>query len=419
MKRILRTAAACGAAVLVGAVLTACGGGSASNSDGGIGIGAGGDAANLDGSCSLAVGAPIALAIGARSNDPVPTLTASVKTALSSAVNAKKLVSIVRVDGSPTAVFSQAYTPTGANSEAQKEDYDDYVSNLNGILAGTSNPATDVRAQVPQADLLDGLAIAGDELRGVGGGNLVVIDSGLQTVDPLNFTTGLLADDPQTIVSFLKNADELPDLKGLSVEFSELGFTAAPQPSLGIADQAKVAQIWTAIATPAGASCVLVDPSPPTTKTALPGLPAVSVVTPPLQPNAVVSCSTTNLDDANNVGFEFASTTFRDPAGARATLQKLAHVMTSTSESVTLTGATSSEGSNEFNQQLSLERAQAVQAVLVQLGVPASRITTVGDGSHLPGRLNDRGPNGRLLIGPAIQNRKVVAKLSGGGCPAT
>ena len=224
-------------------------------------------------------------------------------------------------------------------------------------------------------------------MRGVGGGNLVAIDSGLQTTDPLNFTTGLLADDPQTIVSFLKNAHELPDLKGLKVEFSGLGFTAPPQPSLSIADQAKVTQIWTAIATAAGASCVAVDPTPPTTQTALPGLPAVSVVTPPQPQRAPVRCSTMNLNDANNVGFEFASTAFRDPAGARATISKLASVMTSTGESVTLTGATSSEGSNAFNQQLSLERAQAVRAVLTQLGAPASRITTIGDGSHLPGRL--------------------------------
>ena len=90
--------------------------------------------------------------------------------------------------------------------------------------------------------------------------------------------------------------------------------------------------------------------------------------------------------------------------------------MLNTGESLTLTGSTSSEGNAAHNQDLSLRRADAVQAVLVQLGVPASRITTFGDGSHLPGRLNDIGQNGQLLIGPAIKNRKVVAKLTGHGC---
>jgi len=61
-------------------------------------------------------------------------------------------------------------------------------------------------------------------------------------------------------------------------------------------------------------------------------------------------------------------------------------------------------------------RADAVKAVLVQLGVAAGRIATVGDGSHLPGRVNDRGPHGQLLVGPAILDRKVVAKLTGPKC---
>jgi outer membrane protein OmpA-like peptidoglycan-associated protein len=230
----------------------------------------------------------------------------------------------------------------------------------------------------------------------------------------------LLADDPQTIASYLKGAKELPPLTGIHVEFTGLGWTAAPQTSLGIANQKKVVQIWEAVARAAGASCVAIDPGVPNSQASLPGLPPVSVVSLPKPPPAKVQpCSVTNLGDANNVGFEYDSTEFRDPSGARVTLQKLATVIISNGESVTLTGATSSEGTDAYNRQLSLERAQAVQSVLEQLKVPASRITAVGDGSHLPGRLNDRDANGQLLIGPAIQNRKVVAQLSGGSCSAS
>jgi outer membrane protein OmpA-like peptidoglycan-associated protein len=309
--------------------------------------------------------------------------------------------------------------PSGANSGAQKASYNDYVSNLNGILAGDSDPAKDIRAQVAQANVIQAIDDAASDLQYAGGGDLIVLDSGLQTMAPLDFMTGLLADDPQTIASYLKGAKELPNLSGIHVEFSGLGWTASPQPALGIAYQNKLVQIWTAIADEADASCVAVDPAAPQDQSALSGLPPVSVVSLPKPVEVPKSCSTTNLNDANNVGFEYNSTTFRDPSGARVTLQKLANVITSTGESVTLTGATSSEGTDAYNQQLSVERAQAVQAMLVQLGVPASRITAGGDGSHLPGRLNDRGPNGQLLIGPAIQNRKVVAKLSGTSCSAS
>jgi OOP family OmpA-OmpF porin len=419
MKRTFGVTAACGAALLATIALVGCGRGAPASSGGQAANGAGGIGTLAGSTCSMTPGAPVALAIGARSNNPAPGLTASATSLLTSAIKANKQVSVIRLDGSPRVVFSQAFTPSGANSESRKSDYNTYVTNLNQILAGTENPQTDIRAQVPQANVLEALAVAADDLQSAGGGNLIMLDSGLQTTAPLNFTTGLLADDPQTIASYLKNANELPDLKGLRVEFSGLGWTAPPQEDLSIADREKVAQIWQDIAYQAGASCVEINPAAPSSQSALSGLPQVSVVTLPKPVEVPRSCSVTDLDDANNVGFDFDSTTFRNPAGARATLQKLANVMLSTGESVTLTGATSSEGTDQYNQRLSLERANVVKTVLVQLGVPASRARTFGDGSHLPGRLNDTGSNGQLLVGPAIQNRKVVAKLSGGGCPAT
>jgi outer membrane protein OmpA-like peptidoglycan-associated protein len=417
MKRILATMAVAGATLLAGAALAGCGSGSPASSSS-VAVDSTGSGTFPGASC-LTSGAPVALAIGARSNNPTPSLSAFDSSLLSSAIKAQKQVTVVRVDGAPQSVFDQAYTPSGANTGAQKASYNTYVDNLNEILAGTNDSQTDIRAQVAQVNVIEALAVAAGDLQSVGGGNLILLDSGLQTMAPLDFTTGLLADDPQTIMSYLKGAGELPNLKGVHVEFSGLGWTASPQPDLGVAYRSKLVQTWTDIAEAAGASCVAADPTAPKYQTALPGLPAVSVVTLPTAPEPPKICSTTNLNDANNVGFEYNSTTFRDPSGARATLQKLATVMISSGESVTLTGATSSEGTDAYNQELSLERAGAVETMLEQLGVSASRITTVGDGSHLPGRLNDRGTNGQLLIGPAIQNRKVVAKLSGNGCPSS
>lgn len=360
---------------------------------------------------------PVGLAIGVRSNNPTPSLSQPgqpVVAVMNSAIAANKQITIVRIDGNPSIVFSQAFNPSGENSQARKADEDAYINDVNDVLAGTTQATTDIKAQTPQADILTALTVAAGAVPA--GGNVIVMDSGLQTVAPLDFTTGLLSDDPQTIVDYMKSAHELPDLTGRHVYFIGLGWTAAPQPALGNPYRQKVVEIWEQIAKAAGASCVAIN-STPDTATAVPGLPPVSAVMPPQLPQPPVACSATVLNDANHVGFDFASTTFRDPAGARATLQQLADVMIRTGESVVLTGSTSSEGSNQFNLVLSLRRAEAVKAMLVQLSVPASRITTYGDGSHLPGRLNDRGSNGQLLIGPAIQNRKVVAKLTGNGCP--
>ena len=82
------------------------------------------------------------------------------------------------------------------------------------------------------------------------------------------------------------------------------------------------------------------------TQAAVPDLPAVSHRHPPKPLAPPVACSTVDLNDADHVGFVFDSTTFRDPAGARVTLRKLANVILKNDESVTLTGSTSSEGSD-------------------------------------------------------------------------
>jgi OOP family OmpA-OmpF porin len=361
----------------------------------------------------LASGVPVALAIGARSNSPTPSIS-PVTAVLNSAISAKKPVTLVRIDGKPTVVFSKAVQP-GPNSQISKQIRNNYVSKLQSILDGTNNPATDIRAQAPQADVLDALATAASTVPP--GGDVIVMDSGLQTTPPLDFRAGLLTDDTASIIDFLKHSNELPDLKGRRVYFIGLGWTAAPQPSLSIADRRKVVQIWEQIAAAAGARCVGVNEEANTTS-AISGLPPVAVVTPPPPPQPPKACSVISLGDNNHVGFNFNSTTFRDPAGAHATLQQLASLIIRTGESVKLTGSTSSEGSDQYNLALSLRRAKAVRNALVQLGVPASRITTFGDGSHLPGRLNDRGPNGQLLIGPAIKDRKVVAQLTGPKCRA-
>lgn len=363
-------------------------------------------------SACLASKVPVAVAIGARSNNPTPMLSTAVTAILNSAIDANQKITLIRLDGKPKIVFSQAFAP-GANSQRTKLDRNKYVTNLNRILQGTSEPTTDIRAQAPQADVLDSLAQAASTVPA--GGDVIVMDSGLQTVEPLDFRSGLLSDNPSSIVDYLRHAGELPSLKGQHIYFTGLGWTAPPQSTLSINDRQKVIQIWEEIAQAAGAGCVAVDPTA-NTSNAVQNRPPVAIVTPPPPPPPPTPCSVINLGDANNVGFEFDSTTFRDPTGARATLQKLADVLNKPGESATLTGSTSSEGSDQYNLDLSLRRANAVKAVLVQLGVPANRIQTFGDGSHLPGRLNDRDPTGKLLIGPAIQNRKVVAKLTGPQC---
>jgi len=94
-----------------------------------------------------------------------------------------------------------------------------------------------------------------------------------------------------------------------------------------------------------------------------------------------------------------------------ATLRQLGSKLKQGSEHITIIGSTSSEGGDTVNDPLSRQRAGAVAGILTSMGIPSSRMTTVGDGSHWPGRVNDTGPGGVLLPAQAEQNRVVVVQL--------
>jgi outer membrane protein OmpA-like peptidoglycan-associated protein len=92
--------------------------------------------------------------------------------------------------------------------------------------------------------------------------------------------------------------------------------------------------------------------------------------------------------------------------GADSTMDRLSSFLEkSPDRSVTIEGHTDSTGSDDFNQTLSENRANAVKASLVGKGVPAQRIVAVGKGEGVPVASNDN-PGGRQ------QNRRVEIIIS-------
>jgi OmpA-OmpF porin, OOP family len=87
--------------------------------------------------------------------------------------------------------------------------------------------------------------------------------------------------------------------------------------------------------------------------------------------------------------------------GAFATIDRLASALKEVpTRKVMIEGHTDSVGSDEFNMQLSQNRALSVQSALMQRGVDASQITTLGKGESTPVASNDD-------AGGRQQNRRV------------
>jgi OOP family OmpA-OmpF porin len=257
------------------------------------------------------------------------------------------------------------------------------------------------------------LGLAADAVRAHGStGTVVLADSGLQTKGALDYTTpGMLLADPSQLAELLAEDGQLPDLTGVTVALSGIGYTAQPQQPLDNANRERLRQQWVQLVTAAGAACVFLDEMP-NTQPAPDGVPPVTPVVPPPPPEYDFDEPIPLPEDV--LPFRDNSPELVDPQAARETLEPLAVALQGTTGTIRLTGTTASGGTEAGRLELSRERAETVKRLLGSLGVDASRITTEGVGTHFPGYQEDLDENGNQIEEIAKQNRLVILEVVGG-----
>ncbi|WP_117213940.1 OmpA family protein [Allorhizocola rhizosphaerae] len=354
--------------------------------------------------CPVQAGSAVTLVVGARANSPRTRVPDEVQVLLRAAALQGQKVQVIRVDGVPTVALTATFQTEGRNDQIRRRD-------LENFLTQTVQFVANLQPKQPEADLLGALTQAGQVTPEKG--TIVVMDSGLVTTGPLSFrNAGMFGARADDVTAFLKAQHLMPDLTGRSVLFVGLGETADPQPALSGETHDQVGELWHTVAKNAGAVCDG-DLRTALTRTAVSAAFPVTVVTPPPVP-AFDRCGTTVLPDNSPVGFVVGKAEFRNPAAATTFLDSLAKVLEGYNQQIMLTGTTSSEGSDAANQTLSEQRAAAVKAVLVQLGVAESRVKTHGAGEKWPGREVDMTKDGVLIPAAAARNRSVVVELK---CP--
>lgn len=356
----------------------------------------------LASTCLSGASVPLTIVVGERSNVPEIQFPDVLSVLLNKAAAGHEPITLIRIDGKPKVFPLTPFRTSDVNTGAVQQDIGNYVAGVFQILSGP-----DMHAVAQQADVLGALSLAAAATPT--GGNIIVIDSGLQTAGQLEYQVpGMLMSPPDDVVKFLRAANLVPGLSGRHVLLYGFGYAAAPQATLDQPERANIVAQWKAIVT-AGGACVTAETTPNTNAEEA-GLPAVSTVPLPAPP-IFRPCGTTVLSDAGSVGFNEGNASFRAPAAARSTLSQLASILKQGTEPLTLIGSTSTEGGDAINYPLSRERAAAVKSVLMSLGVVGTRIMVVGDGAHYPGRVADVGPDGQLLLAQAEQDREVIVQL--------
>lgn len=238
------------------------------------------------------------------------------------------------------------------------------------------------------AAALAGLAAGSDELnlltvydRGLrhtpGGGTVVVLSSGIQTVDPLDLRTLGWAFDPQAVVADLQRRHAIPDARGRHVQMYGIGIALNTQPPLPQPQRELLQQLWRQICIAGGAaSCEVADTDVPLS------IPTstrpVSVVAVPPLSTTESACRTGALSVPDAVLFDADSPVLR-PA-ADAVLARIAAQLASCPQGVriTITGHAADVNPDQIDgQDISDQRAQACRDRLVALGVPAEAFTAV------------------------------------------
>lgn len=391
--RYARAAVASGTAALAALTLAGCG---TTN---------GAEYVSASVGCDLPAGA-VAIVAAGRANAPVVDDTPSVVAAVNHAIEAQAHLTIIDTGGRPSVVQEGSLKSKAANGPAREDERRRFLDQVGAALQG-------VRSSSPEANPLDALGLAADAVRSHGPtGTVVLADSGLQTTGALDYTTpGMLAAEPSELVEQVMQAGQLPDLTGVAVALSGIGSTAQPQLPLDNATRERLQQQWVQLVTAAGAECVYLD-GMPNSQPAPEGVPDVSEVAPPLPPEYDFSQPLMLREDV--LAFKDNSPELRSPDQARTTLEPLVTALQRTSGTIHLTGTTASGGTENGRLRLSLQRAETVRQLLVDMGIGADRITTEGLGTNFPEFQNDIDESGNQIEELAWQNRSVRVTVDGG-----
>ncbi|MFN8079259.1 MAG: OmpA family protein [Kineosporiaceae bacterium] len=310
----------------------------------------------------------VVLAATATSAEPRPTVPAGVVAELT-ALGARDDACAVLIVGSRdnVTITTMPITPRRANGQVERGSHRAAAlqANIRAIAAALA------QAQSVHPGL-DTLGLLHEVAARYAPSTVYLFTSGIQTEAPIDLRSWGWGADPGTITAFVAAERWLPNLSGWRVVGIGLGDAAGSQPRLTPPLHERVTALWTAICRASHArDCQLqtrrTAAAPPLSTNRVPvvALPAPRVTPQQLTiPDSLLFAlgSATLTPSADSI---LADVALR---GRRDYLSVVGHTDAST-------------GTVDGNNRLSLDRAHAVAARLVALGVPEDHLQTIGAGS--------------------------------------
>lgn len=351
----------------------------------------------------------LCIIVANRKNQPDYIDSETLHTALKSVIESYGKVQIIVPDGSPYIQGSYSIEkPAKRMSSSKAADWTDMqMSSMYNIL-------TTARAQTPEADLLSAISLAGRWLNDRDGEKqLLIIDNGLSTVGLLDFTKNLIRVDADTITEYLEEKEAIPSLNGIDVTWIGLGDTADAQKALTPANRKNLERIWNSTCITGGVNSVTFRGDAPSADNNSDSLPEVT-------PVDIISETPIEESDTGSqiwwlgeekCQFRPDSAEFVDIDVTKALLQPIVEAVENEDLTLGFCGTTArAPGATEQGcQELSMERAIAVEKLMIEMGMDVQHIgATLGRGYNHPYYIDDRNEDGTLNEQIASVNRSVI-----------
>lgn len=324
-------------------------------------------------------------------------------------------ISVVNADGSPEVVLANSFDIDEKYKGASKDKLAmDARSKATNLISGMQT----VIADDPEIDYLEALRLAVrslTSLEGYASKQIIVLGTGLSTTGVLNFNNNLISAEPDVIVELLNEKSEIPNFSDITVYWQQLGDVAAPQKALTSAQKNKLQKIYGSLVETGGGTFVyneiMANPVNESVE-----YPAVTPVD--LPDDTPIAFEADELDTEDDKAFEEPQVlsesqvefigdqaNYLYPDKAVENIRPIAEYLLKHDDvNIVLIGSTAGDSTNASTLKLSQERADAVKKTLLDLGVSADRITTVGMGASDPWHISNAGYDGAA----ASANRKVV-----------
>lgn len=329
-------------------------------------------------------------------------------------------VSIIINDGAPATLdlnFDLTETTNEYNENYLNANVESIKNNIQRVLLSNKVIADD-----EESDLLTALHEASFIAKGQPA-NLYIYDSGYTTSGYLNMNSSaydIANNDVESIISQLSSKNAIPSLENISVYFEGLGNVAGAQNSYE-EYSSNLTDLWKGILSYANAASANVQYSNINGTAMVYDEDQKSDVNYPyVTPISFHVPSTEVLAHVYNsaqLGFKSNSADFKDgvdlakKAIQDTQLESLLKFVNSEDGTIYVVGsiAKTSPDSNEKTSQISANRAQVVKELLIELGIPSTRIQTIDAGvTTFTWRNSDEFPDGKKNT-TNQQNNRVVA----------